>query len=50
MKQKYFQDDDDDVVTIEDDEPTCSTFNSNEHDYSYGKLSLKNFFSLKYLI
>lgn len=34
-----FQDDEeDDVVTIEDDEPTCSTFNSNEHDYSYGKL------------
>ncbi|XP_011172136.1 lysine-specific demethylase lid isoform X1 [Solenopsis invicta] len=27
-------DDDDDIVTL-DDEPTCSTFNSNEHAYSY---------------
>ncbi|KAG5307579.1 KDM5A demethylase, partial [Pseudoatta argentina] len=27
-------DDDDDVITL-DDEPTCSTFNSNEHAYSY---------------
>ncbi|KYN08295.1 PREDICTED: lysine-specific demethylase lid [Cyphomyrmex costatus] len=27
-------DDDDDVVPL-DDEPTCSTFNSNEHAYSY---------------
>lgn len=28
------QDDDDDVIAM-DDEPTCSTFNSNEHAYSY---------------
>ncbi|KYM91859.1 Lysine-specific demethylase 5A [Atta colombica] len=27
-------DDDDDVIAL-DDEPTCSTFNSNEHAYSY---------------
>ncbi|XP_033211975.1 lysine-specific demethylase lid isoform X3 [Belonocnema kinseyi] len=27
--------DDDDVMQIEDDEPSCSTFNSNEHAYSY---------------
>ncbi|XP_051172019.1 lysine-specific demethylase lid isoform X2 [Leptopilina boulardi] len=29
------QEDDDDVIPLEDDEPTCSTFNSNEHAYSY---------------
>ncbi|XP_015108765.1 lysine-specific demethylase lid [Diachasma alloeum] len=28
-------DDDDDVVTIDGDEPSCSTFNSSEHAYSY---------------
>lgn len=38
-----FQDDDDDVVTIDGDEPTCSTFNSSEHAYSYGEL---NFFAI----
>lgn len=32
----FFQEDDDDVMQIEDDEPSCSTFNSNEHAYSYG--------------
>lgn len=31
-----FQDDDEDVVPL-DDEPSCSTFNSNEHAYSYSK-------------
>lgn len=31
-----FQEDDDDVIPIED-EPTCSTFNSNEHAYSYSE-------------
>ena len=38
-----FQDDDDDVVTIDGEEPTCSTFNSSEHAYSYGEF----FFYLK---
>ncbi|XP_074098573.1 lysine demethylase 5 isoform X1 [Cotesia typhae] len=28
-------DDDDDVVTLDGDEPSCSTFNSNEHAYSF---------------
>lgn len=31
-----FQEDDDDIITIED-EPTCSTFTSSEHAYSYSK-------------
>ncbi|XP_067209117.1 lysine-specific demethylase 5A isoform X3 [Linepithema humile] len=35
-------DDDDDVIAM-DDEPTCSTFNSNEHAYSYiSKVRRKN--------
>lgn len=31
------QDDDDDVVTLDGDEPSCSTFNSNEHAYSFSE-------------
>lgn len=30
----FVQDEDDDII---DTEPSCSTFNSNEHAYSYSK-------------